>query len=186
MIRVEINTLVADRTPVPKDIRGIGDDTLQNLQSKGPKPVRYPGFEWWPENINLPTFNSDTHKQGSEILTVDEPAKTVDVTYNVDALDAGELADVLADRKRAKIKLLKAEGLSRVHALFPAIATWDEIMLVKESWLSIASAARNPTPKFLSLINIFVAGSDAADAINAMTNVNAIDAYNVTTDPVWP
>lgn len=177
----------ATSEPIPKDLIGLAVETLQNLQADlNPVPDQHLDTEYWPDNDIEPTFNADTHKKGSPILTPDPVTKITDITYNVDALDAGELADLLAARKPAKINLLKVEGMARINALFPAISTWDELMLVKENWLSIAAAARNPTPKFLALINTFIAGSDAADEINAMGNIALIDAYSVVTGPSWP
>lgn len=187
MSKVTISTMTATQDPIPQDLIGLTVETLQNLQTDlNPVPDQHLDTAYFPDNDIEPTFNADTHKKGSAILTPDPVTKITDITYNVDALDAGELADVLAARKSAKIKLLKVEGMVRIHALFPAISTWDELMLVKENWLSIAPTARTPTPKFLSLINTFVAGSDAADDINAMADVTVIDAYNVSTDPSWP
>ena len=68
----------------------------------------------------------------------------------------------------------------------PAITDWDALDLVREQFLSIAPAARQPTANLQSLIDVFQAGKTAADAINAMTDVTVIDAYDVSADPGWP
>lgn len=187
MSKVKLSTMTATSDPIPEDLVGLAVETLQNLQTDlNPVPDQHLDTEYWPDNDIEPTFNADTHKQGSAILTPDAPIKIVHITYNVDALDSGELADVLAARKTAKIKLLKVEGLSRIQILFPDIANWDALYLVKEQWLSIEPAARKPTVKFQALIDTVLAGQTAADAINAMTDVTTIDAYDVSTDPSWP
>jgi len=133
MSKVKLSTMTATSEPVPEDLIGLAVETLQNLQTDlNPVPDQHLDTEYWPDNDIEPTFNADTHKQGSAILTPDAPTKIVHITYNVDALDAGELDAVLAARKPPKIKLLKAEGLARIQSVLPAITDWDALDLVKE------------------------------------------------------
>ncbi len=187
MGKVTLSTMTATQEPIPKNLRGLAVETLQNLQTAlNPVPDQHVGFEYWPDNEIEPTFNSDTHKKGSAILALDVPAKMVNITYNVEALDAGELLIVLANKKIPKLKLLKAEGLRRIQIIFPDIDGWGDLNLVKENWLSIAPAARKPTPKFQALIDTIQAVQASATAIKAMTNVTIINSYDVTTDPGWP
>jgi len=187
MSKVTISTMTATQDPIPKDLRGLAVETLQNLQTDlNPVPDQHLDTEYWPDNEILPTFDSDIEKQGSIILTPDEPTKVVNITYNVDALDAGELAGVLAARKPPKLKLLKAEGLRRIQLVMPAITDYDALDLVREQWLSILPAARDATPNFQLLIDVVTAGKAAASDVNAMTDVATIDAYDVTAAPGWP
>ena len=94
--------------------------------------------------------------------------------------------DNLPDAKELKIVELKEEGLSRIQAVFPAIQSFDDIAFQREFFLSIAPAARNPTVNFQQIIDIYQAGLNARDAINALTTVAEVEAYNVGVDPVWP
>ena len=94
--------------------------------------------------------------------------------------------DPLEDLKKEKITSLKKEGLRRVQILFPAISNFDELDLLKEQWLSIAPAARQPTADFQTLIDLLQVGKSAITVINALTIVADVKSYNVATDPVWP
>lgn len=188
MIKVNIVTEVCIREAVHPRLKGLPPESLRNLQSLSPDPLppELEDIEYWPENVVPPTFNPDTHKQGSEILTAVIPTKEVDVDHDVDALDAGELADVLAARKPPKLELLRAEGLRRIQVAMPAITNWEALDLVREQFLSIAPAARQATANLQLVIDVYQAGKSAAADINAMTNVVTIDDYNVTSDPGWP
>jgi hypothetical protein len=94
--------------------------------------------------------------------------------------------DPLPISKTVKIKELKSKGLSRVQLVFPAIKDWDDLDLVRDQWLSIAPAARSATANFQSMIDIFQAGKVAVAAINALTTVAEVEAYNVVNTPSWP
>ena len=94
--------------------------------------------------------------------------------------------DPLPYAKKEKINELKTEGLSRINVVFPAVTDFDELDLIREQWLSIAPAARQPTADFQTMIDIVQAGKIARQAINAMTIVAEIQAYDVAIDPVWP
>lgn len=94
--------------------------------------------------------------------------------------------ELLANAKRDKIQELKAEGLSRIQAAIPGIAGWDHLGLVREQWLSIASAARSATADFQLVIDVYQAGRAAVSDIGALTAVTAIDGYDVVADPSWP
>jgi len=94
--------------------------------------------------------------------------------------------DYLGKTKQQKIIELKEEGLSRVHAIFPAIDDFDDLDLVREQWLSIAPAARNATADFQQIIDIVQAGRSAAIAINALTTIELVRAYDVVDTPAWP
>lgn len=92
----------------------------------------------------------------------------------------------LAEAKELKILELKNEGVSRMVSRVAGVLTFDQVNVMKEQWLSIDLGSRNPTPDFQFLIDVWQAGQDAAETINAYTLQSEIDAYNITTDPVWP
>ena len=99
---------------------------------------------------------------------------------------ANDASSNLTAAKKAKITDLRNEGFARIQALFPAIASIDELNLVQEMWLSIAVSARQPTTKFQKAITIFQVERQAESTINAMTDVATVSAYNVVTAPLWP
>ena len=92
----------------------------------------------------------------------------------------------LPDEKAIKITELKAEALSRMQAVFPALSDFDDVAFQREFYLSIAPAARQPTANFQQIIDIYQTGLDARDAINALTTVAEVQAYDVIVTPAWP
>lgn len=94
--------------------------------------------------------------------------------------------DNLPDVKTIKIAELKAEGLSRINVVFPAITTWDDLELVRGQWLSVAPAARQATVEFQSMIDIYQAGRTEVSAISALNTVVEVEAYDVVNTPAWP
>ncbi len=94
--------------------------------------------------------------------------------------------DELPDAKAIKKLELKNEGLSRIQLLFPSISDFDELALVREQWLSMASAARSPTVNFQKMIDIYSAGLSGISAINALTTVTDVKNYDVVNTPAWP
>lgn len=111
---------------------------------------------------------------------VNHPDDEISVQSIIDSFDP------LPVLKAAKIEKLKEEGLSRINAVYPAIKSWDDLDLVKDTYMSVAPAARNPTADFQSMINIFQAGKNAAAEINGLQTEQAVADYDVTTSPVWP
>jgi len=77
---------------------------------------------------------------------------------------------------------IKADGLARMNAVFPAIKSLDEVAFQAEFWLSIAPAARVPTANFKRIIDIYTAAKNAVSAVNAATTQAQIDAVA----PAWP
>lgn len=109
------------------------------------------------------------------------------ISSNDDAVQAIINAyDPIPKAKELKIAELKAEGLRRIQLVFPAIDNFETLLLVKNIILSIAPAARQLTASMTSVSNIYDAGVNAQTAINAMTDLATIEAYNVSTQPVWP
>ncbi len=94
--------------------------------------------------------------------------------------------DPLPHAKRDKIRELKVEGLSRVQSVFPAIKNFDDLDLVREQYLSVAPAARQPTTDFQTAIDIVGAGRSAVVAINALNDYSSVIAYDVVLSPAWP
>ena len=93
--------------------------------------------------------------------------------------------DPLPTVKAHKIAELKTEGLARIQAVYPAIKDWDDLELVRDQWLSTAPAARQATAEFQSMIDIFQAGKAAVTAINALTTITDVEAYDVVNTPSW-
>lgn len=90
--------------------------------------------------------------------------------------------DPLPEYKAEKVQAIKVDGLARIQQVFPAISTFDELRLVRELYLSIASASRRPTTDWQRMIDIYTAGLNAIAAVNAATTQAQVDAVS----PVWP
>ncbi len=112
---------------------------------------------------------------GNQSLAIDSTVQAI-----IDAYDE------LPDSKAIKKLELKNEGLSRIQLLFPPISGFDELALVREQWLSMASAARSPTVNFQKMIDIYSAGLSGISAINALTTVTNVQNYDVVNTPAWP
>lgn len=96
------------------------------------------------------------------------------------------VADLPTGQMRAnKRQAVKDEGLTRVQAELPGITDFDVLELIREFWLSIAPAARNPTATFQKVIDIYQAARDAITVINGLTGA-ALKAYDPVTGPAWP
>jgi len=98
----------------------------------------------------------------------------------IDSIDYVGLAKV------EKIVELKAEGLARLQAVHPAIENFDTLQLVSDIIQSILPAARNLTADMTSLSATYQAGLAARTAINSLTTVSEVDAYDVVNSPSWP
>lgn len=92
----------------------------------------------------------------------------------------------LPDLRKKKVDELKAEGLSRIQVIFPAVNNFDELDLIREQWLSIAPAARQATADFQRMIDIVQAGRSARQAIIALNTIAEIESYDVVNAPSWP
>ena len=84
-----------------------------------------------------------------------------------------------------KIQELKNEGLSRIQAVMPAINNFDTLELVREMWLSTAPAARNATPTFQSIIDIYQAARNGVITLKSAAP-EEVAAYDVLVDTAWP
>lgn len=90
--------------------------------------------------------------------------------------------DPLPDAKKDAIAAVKATGLAKIQAAFPAIDSFDALDFYSQLWLSIASAARAPTTRFSNIIAIYQAGANAITQINAAASTAAVAAVV----PAWP
>lgn len=90
--------------------------------------------------------------------------------------------DPLPDYKTERVAAIKAEGLARIQAVFPAINSFDELALIRELFLSILPAARSPTANWQRMIDIYTAGRNAVMVVNSATTKAQVDAVS----PAWP
>lgn len=89
----------------------------------------------------------------------------------------------LAEAKTARITAIKTEAVSRMPAVFAPLALDAELFAVfRELWLSIASAARVPTPNLTTAINVYQAAATAIGQVRAATTVAEVAAVTVN----WP
>jgi len=113
MIRVDINTLVADRVSPPDNVLGLEDETLRNLQSAGPDPIpgNVLGFEWWDEVDNTPTFDERVKVKGAETLTPDVGTKTVSVVCVLDDIPLSEVVTLCEKEVMNKMNQVTGEEI---------------------------------------------------------------------------
>jgi hypothetical protein len=90
--------------------------------------------------------------------------------------------DGLAFLKAARIAAIKLDGLSHVRAVFPSIASFDDLKLVSSIIQSILPAARSLTPDMTKAAAIFNAGQAAIAAVNAAATAQDVAAVV----PAWP
>ncbi len=88
----------------------------------------------------------------------------------------------LAKAKAVKAAMIKAEGLSRIQAVFPAIADIDELKLVTNIVQSIAPAARQLTVDMTALSQIYTAAQSALTSVQNATTIAQVRAVT----PSWP
>jgi hypothetical protein len=92
-----------------------------------------------------------------------------------------------AEIKNEKISELGRQTVARCNAIIgDGIVSFGHLRLIRAQYLSIDISARNPTPEFQDMIDVFQAGEAAADIITALTTQAEVEAYNVVTDPAWP
>lgn len=85
-----------------------------------------------------------------------------------------------------KVDEIKIATLARINIQLAGIKSFDDIEVLKELWLSIAPAARDPTTKWQWVIDVWQAGKDAVITVNALTTTIDVVAYDVETTPSWP
>lgn len=90
--------------------------------------------------------------------------------------------DTLPDVKADRVAAIKADGLVRINALFPAITSIDEIEFYAEFWQSIKATSKQATVNFQKIIDIYSAGKAAITSVNEAANTAAVAAVVVA----WP
>ena len=94
----------------------------------------------------------------------------------------GPMSDALPDVKKTKIASIKADGLGRIQALFPAIASFDDLALEAERWQSLRATAKQATVTYQRMIDIYTAGLGGVAAANAASTQAQVLAVTVA----WP
>ena len=127
---IKVNILAeppfAYRDPIPDELKGLSNSTLQNLQTElNPVPQEFVGVEWWIENYENTPHDTETHKYGAEILTPDVATKTVNISYEIVALEPSVIATNLQNAKDIKIANISKQ--TRIDIL--AIASTEKQML---------------------------------------------------------
>lgn len=125
MIKVQNN--VATREALPDFLMGLAAESLLDLSWTDPA-LGVQDCAWWPEDVEVPTYDPETHKVGDELLTIDVEAKVVRVTYAVVPLTPEELAERRKARTpqsvamwQARSVLIDAGLLDDVEAFIAAI-----------------------------------------------------------------
>lgn len=140
MIKVNIQTLDAEREPIPVNLRGLDDSTLRDLQTAlDPVPDEFLNIEYWPSSYT-PSALSGNYVTG-ETLVADAATKTVVVTDVLTDYTAAELATQAAAGQEALIESLKAviQGHLDTQAQNPA---YDY-----DNMLSLSTYATSLTPR---------------------------------------
>lgn len=88
----------------------------------------------------------------------------------------------LAEARRARIQAVSGEALARIQAVLPEVSNMATAQLVRELWLSIAPAARQPTAKMGQVIAIYSAWAAALADIKQCDSAACV--ANVTV--AWP
>jgi hypothetical protein len=142
---------------------------------------------------NKPGLQSHLNENGYYTIRRDGVFNAVRTSDNATGPDIDTAVQALIDgydpidfAKTEKRDEIKAEGLSRITDVFPAINDLDELKLEQERWLSIAPAARQPTTDYQKAINIYVAARNAITSINTESDWTVVNAYDVVTGPSWP
>lgn len=94
--------------------------------------------------------------------------------------------DPLPDLKAAKAQAIKDEGIARINGRFPWIANLDAIHWYAAFWQSIAPAARQATPDFQFVIDVYTAAAAAIATVNGYTAAASVQAFDVQTMVAWP
>jgi hypothetical protein len=142
-----------------------GDDWVE--VSEGVSPETH----YWNNGVVAYTPEQLARKQASQ------PGLEWDVTL-MEWVDRRTLAEY----KAAKIADIRREAISRIRDRFPALSSVDEIKLIREFWLSIAPAARQPTSDFSWLILMWQTVHTVVSAVSAASDRAAVDAIT----PTWP
>lgn len=88
----------------------------------------------------------------------------------------------LAELKRQRAHAITTDAIARIQAVLPEVSNMATAQLVRELWLSIAPAARQPTAKMGHVIAVYQAWGDALQAVKACGTAGCV--ADVT--PAWP
>jgi hypothetical protein len=124
---------------------------------------------------DLPLYNIDG-------VFYTNPKNKLDTTRDVEVQAFINAYDPLPYAKKLKIAALKVEGVARAQAVFEGIKDFGDLDLVSQIVQSIAPASRSLTARITTLSQIWTAGKNAVDAVNAATTVAAVNAVT----PAWP
>jgi hypothetical protein len=132
-------------------------------------------------------FYPDYNTANSFVLDMEEPPFFKPGKFIWNGAEIQELDTHRFDRKKDQtLQEIKDETLKRVQKIFPAVSNFDELVLEKERWLSIAPAARNPTAKYQDMIDIVSAAITAYSTVKGYTTEAEVREFNVPVDPSWP
>ena len=90
--------------------------------------------------------------------------------------------ETVAEAKARRTAEIRAEGLRRIQAVFPAVDGFDALKLVREQMLSIAPGARQFTADMQSVVDIYQAGAVGLAAVQAAATLAQVQAVTVN----WP
>lgn len=88
----------------------------------------------------------------------------------------------LAELKRQRAHAITADALARIQSVLPEVSNMATAQLVRELWLSIAPAARQPTAKMGKIIAIYQAWWDALQHVKECATAECVAAVT----PAWP
>lgn len=88
----------------------------------------------------------------------------------------------LDEVKAAKIRAIRDEALVRVNVHLPDATDISTLILLRELYLSIAPAARQPTTAMTGLINIYQAMRTAINEVRACSTTGCVNGVM----PNWP
>ena len=143
MIKVNTQTLAAERISLPKRLRGLTPHTLQHLQAElDPVPAQLVNIEFWPEVEDFSAFDPATEKLGNEVLTANAGNKTVTVTMTPVPLSQEEL-DALqaeADRLAAIQAAIDAKADIKADTTFGTVTAAQAQTYIENNVTDLASA----------------------------------------------
>ena len=91
-------------------------------------------------------------------------------------------AETLAEAKSRRKWEIKRDGLARMQTRLPALDAFDMVQLMREIYLSVAPAARQPTTDLQWIIDTYQAGNVALAQVAASTTIAQVNAVT----PAWP
>ena len=102
---------------------------------------------------------------------------------NVDAVK--EEALLFSEARKVKLAELDATYVSKCQSI-EADLTIQGLAVLEILWLSIAPAARLPTPEMTKLIALHQARKAIKTEAAALTTSAEVNAYDIVTNVLWP